>query len=77
MNHLSRALSYGQARIWTLDRIEGGTAGYNMPGAFRLRGAFDVEAFRKALLDVVMRHEPLRTVIFDGDGSPIDVFVML
>lgn len=71
MNHLSRALSYGQARIWTLDRIEGGTAGYNMPGAFRLRGAFDVEAFRKALLDVVMRHEPLRTVIFDGDGSPI------
>ncbi|MFM9153759.1 MAG: phosphopantetheine-binding protein, partial [Methylocystis sp.] len=59
-------LSYGQARMWALDRIEGGTAGYNMPAALRLRGDFDGEAFGAALRDVVLRHEPLRTVIVEG-----------
>ncbi|NDB68867.1 MAG: hypothetical protein EB015_12840 [Methylocystaceae bacterium] len=67
----SRALSYGQTRMWALDRIEGGTSGYNIPGAFRLRGIFDVKAFGLALRDVVLRHEPLRTVIVDGDRGPI------
>ena len=71
MNQHSRALSYGQARMWTLDRIEGGTAGYNMPGAFRLRGDFDVDAFGLALKDVVLRHEPLRTIVIDGETGPI------
>ncbi|NBO09741.1 MAG: non-ribosomal peptide synthetase, partial [Actinobacteria bacterium] len=64
-------LSYGQTRMWALDRIEGGTAGYNMPAALRLLGAFDVEAFGVALRDVVERHEPLRTVIVETREGPI------
>ena len=31
-------LSYGQTRMWALDKIEGGTAGYNMPAALCVRG---------------------------------------
>ncbi|MFM9153226.1 MAG: condensation domain-containing protein, partial [Methylocystis sp.] len=64
-------LSYGQARMWALDRIEGGTAGYNMPAALRLRGDFDVGAFGAALRDVVLRHEPLRTVIIEGTEGAV------
>jgi len=64
-------LSYGQARMWALDRIEGGTAGYNMPAALRLRGDFDVDAFSLALRDVVLRHEPLRTVIVEGTEGAV------
>ncbi|NDB70545.1 MAG: non-ribosomal peptide synthetase, partial [Methylocystaceae bacterium] len=64
-------LSYGQTRMWALDRIEGGTAGYNIPFALRLRGNFDVEAFSAALRDVVLRHEPLRTVIVESKEGPV------
>ncbi|NDB69407.1 MAG: amino acid adenylation domain-containing protein, partial [Methylocystaceae bacterium] len=64
-------LSYGQTRLWALDRIEGGTAGYNMPGALRVLGEFDVEAFGLAVRDVVLRHEPLRTVIIEGAAGPL------
>lgn len=70
----SRALSYGQTRMWALDRIEGGTSGYNIPGAFRLRGIFDVKAFGLALRDVVLRHEPLRTIIVEEWKAPLDSF---
>ncbi|NDF67836.1 MAG: non-ribosomal peptide synthetase, partial [Actinobacteria bacterium] len=64
-------LSYGQLRMWALDRIEGGTASYNMPAALRLRGAFDAEAFELSLRDIVLRHEPLRTVIVESERGPI------
>ena len=64
-------LSYGQQRMWALDRIEGGTASYNMPAALRLRGAFDGAAFELALRDIVLRHEPLRTVIVESERGPV------
>ncbi|MFM8858715.1 MAG: condensation domain-containing protein, partial [Methylocystis sp.] len=67
----SRVLSYGQIRMWMLDRIEGGTSGYNVPGTFRLRGEFNIRAFNLALRDVVLRHEPLRTIIIDSNEGPI------
>ncbi|MEN9588886.1 MAG: hypothetical protein RLZZ481_672, partial [Pseudomonadota bacterium] len=66
-----RILSYGQVRMWALDRIEGGTTSYNMPAAFRLRGYLDVQALGLALRDVILRHEPLHTVIFEVAGEPL------
>jgi hypothetical protein len=56
-------LSYGQNRLWFLDQIEGPSATYNMPLAFRLRGALNVDALRKAFLHIIERHETLRTVL--------------
>jgi amino acid adenylation domain-containing protein len=64
------ALSYGQVRLWTLDRIEGPSGAYNIPMAFRLAGSVDAAALAQALADVVERHEPLRTVIVMVDGAP-------
>ena len=37
-------LSYAQQRLWFLNRFDGGGAAYNMPAAFRVSGALDVEA---------------------------------
>src|SRR6202035_3721767 len=37
-------VSFAQSRLWFLDRFEGGVATYNMPMAFRISGALDVEA---------------------------------
>ncbi|OMC30955.1 hypothetical protein A5740_15870 [Mycobacterium sp. GA-1841] len=63
-------LSYAQQRLWFLNRFEDGAATYNMPIAFRINGALDVEALSAALDDVIARHESLRTVFVDVDGVP-------
>ncbi|KAA1243852.1 non-ribosomal peptide synthetase, partial [Mycobacterium simiae] len=41
---------------------------FHIPLALRLRGELDVDALRNALLDVVNRHETLRTVFTSVDG---------
>ncbi|MEU1485151.1 condensation domain-containing protein [Streptomyces sp. NPDC005752] len=63
-------LSQTQRRLWFLNRLHGAAGHYNMPIAYRLRGELDVPALRRALDDLVTRHESLRTAYPDWDGQP-------
>ncbi len=67
-------LSFGQERLWFLDRIAPGGAVYNLPLAIRCRGPLDARAFSAALDVVMARHEALRTTFAIGaDGRPVQV----
>ncbi|MEW5927747.1 MAG: non-ribosomal peptide synthase/polyketide synthase [Gemmatimonadota bacterium] len=66
-------LSFAQQRLWFIDRLEPGSAAYNMPFALRLRGPFDPAVLERAVTEIVRRHETLRTVFAVVDGGPVQV----
>ncbi|HEV2735978.1 MAG TPA: amino acid adenylation domain-containing protein, partial [Longimicrobiaceae bacterium] len=65
--------SFAQQRLWLVDRMEPGSAAYNMPAVLRLRGALDVDALRRSLDALVERHEALRTTLEERGGAPVQV----
>ncbi|HEU0054995.1 MAG TPA: condensation domain-containing protein, partial [Longimicrobium sp.] len=66
-------LSASQARLWVMERLEPGRALYVVPLAFRVRGALDAEALRRALEVVIHRHEALRTTFAERAEGPVQV----
>ncbi|MDB6023150.1 MAG: Malonyl CoA-acyl carrier protein transacylase, partial [Pedosphaera sp.] len=66
-------VSFAQQRLWLLDRLEPGSSVYNVPAPARLRGRLDVEALRRALNEIVRRHEPLRTTFAAAEDAPVQV----
>jgi amino acid adenylation domain-containing protein len=66
-------LSFAQERLWFLDRLRPGEIAYNLPFALRLRGALDVDALERSLGEIVRRHDALRTVFQERDGTPVQV----
>ncbi|HYX26914.1 MAG TPA: amino acid adenylation domain-containing protein, partial [Thermoanaerobaculia bacterium] len=68
-------LSFSQERLWFLDRLEPGSAAYNVPAEVRIEagpaGWLDPAALAAALSEVVRRHEALRTVFPERAGRPV------
>jgi amino acid adenylation domain-containing protein len=65
--------SFGQQRLWFLDQLEPGSGEYLIPLAYRLTGALDTTALRRAVEHVVARHEILRTRYVADGGTPLQV----
>ncbi|MCX4388039.1 amino acid adenylation domain-containing protein [Micromonospora peucetia] len=69
----SLPLSLGQRRLWFLDQLEPGSLEYLIPISMRLTGPFDVAVFRRAVDEVLNRHEILRTRYHSVGGEPVQV----
>jgi amino acid adenylation domain-containing protein len=61
-------LSFAQQRIWFLHQLDPADPSYNIPGALKLIGEFDFAAFRRAIEEIVRRHESLRTTFSSSEG---------
>jgi amino acid adenylation domain-containing protein len=66
-------VSFAQQRLWILDRLEPGTAGYNILSALRIAGALDEQCLSRCLDALVSRHEGLRTVFEEDEGRPFQL----
>lgn len=65
-------LSYGQQRLWFLDKLEPGSH-YNDAFSLHLRGDLDVDALEMSINQIISRHEVLRTVFATAEGEPYQV----
>ncbi|MFT4088793.1 MAG: amino acid adenylation domain-containing protein, partial [Gordonia sp. (in: high G+C Gram-positive bacteria)] len=66
-------LSYAQERMWFINRFDPVAPTYNIPVVLRVGGALDLAALKTAMVDVVERHEVLRTTFPGVDGVPVQV----
>ncbi len=66
-------LSFGQRRLWFLNRLHPDNPAYSAAWAIRIEGPLELAALRNALEAIVARHASLRTTFGTVDGSPIQV----
>ncbi|WP_143857153.1 non-ribosomal peptide synthetase, partial [Nostoc sp. 'Peltigera membranacea cyanobiont' 213] len=66
-------LSFAQQRLWFLDQLEPNSASYNIPVALRLVGTLNIAALEQSLIEIIHRHEALRTNFVTVDEKPSQI----
>ncbi|HXV82417.1 MAG TPA: amino acid adenylation domain-containing protein, partial [Candidatus Binatia bacterium] len=66
-------LSMNQEHLWQLNQMIPGTHLFNMPYVYQLTGELDIHALNRSLLELVRRHEALRTVFAEVAGRPVQI----
>ncbi|OZG29980.1 non-ribosomal peptide synthetase [Williamsia sp. 1138] len=69
----SAPLSLAQRRLWFLASTDPESAAYNVPFAVDFHGELSVDALRSALIDLLDRHESLRTLFPEVGGEAVQV----
>ena len=64
-------VTFAQERLWFVDALDPGSPAYAIPFSYRITGRLDPDALRRALTELVRRHEPLRTTLPAVDGVPV------
>ena len=62
--------SLAQQRFWVLDKLEPRNSALNVAVRWRIEGDLPVELIEKAFVQIVERHETLRTSFIEIDGEP-------
>jgi amino acid adenylation domain-containing protein/non-ribosomal peptide synthase protein (TIGR01720 family) len=62
-------LSFSQKRLWFLEKLEGPSSNYHISIAVEILGRVDRHLLNLALIEIVRRHEVLRTIYTEIDGQ--------
>ena len=73
---ISYPLSFSQYRFWVLSQLEGGSLAYNMPAAVKLSGIVDVDKFEESFIQLIHRHEILRTYFKTDEDSEVRQYIL-
>jgi hypothetical protein len=57
----AEVMSFGQQRLWVLDKLLPDRSVYNTPRVERLNGPLDVAALERSIGEICCRHDVLRT----------------
>lgn len=60
--------SFAQQRMWFLNQLNQDGSNYNMIGALRIEGPFDIGLMRRVFEELIRRHEVLRTTFLEESG---------
>jgi amino acid adenylation domain-containing protein len=66
-------LSFSQERLWFLSQLEPDNLAYNLSGGVRFKGRLRPDILERSILEIVQRHEILRTTFNDEGGKPVQV----
>jgi amino acid adenylation domain-containing protein/non-ribosomal peptide synthase protein (TIGR01720 family) len=66
-------LSFAQQRLWFLAQLEGESGAYNQLHPLQITGSLQINILEQSLKEIVRRHEVLRTVFREVDGSPVQI----
>jgi len=72
-NEFPFPLSLAQEQLWFLHQLEPRSPFYTIPMGLELYGHLDVEILRESLVEIVRRHESLRTTFITLDDRPVQV----
>ncbi|WP_201367419.1 non-ribosomal peptide synthetase, partial [Dictyobacter formicarum] len=67
----SVTLSFAQQRMWFLQQLEPHSSHYNLPMVMRLYGALNTKALERSLIEIICRHDSLRTTFKMVDGNVV------
>ena len=70
MTDVNAPLSFAQERVWFLQNLDPLDRSNQFQAAFTFVGSLDVDALRRALDEIVRRHETFRTTFPASDGVP-------
>jgi amino acid adenylation domain-containing protein/FkbM family methyltransferase len=62
-------LSFAQEQIWLLDQLVPDSPAYNIVDVIVIRGGYDAPAMKRALEELLRRHDVLRTAFPHNDGQ--------
>ncbi|MDF2510690.1 MAG: hypothetical protein K0S04_556, partial [Herbinix sp.] len=65
------AASPAQRRLYTLQELDKDNIAYNLPGTFVLEGVIDTDKINGIFVQLIKRHEALRTSFGSVDGEPV------
>lgn len=63
------SMSEVQKQLWVMSKLKNGSSAYNSPFSLTVAGKVDENLFKGSVLELVKRHESLRTIFVEKEGE--------